>query len=377
MTTEREGRVSTHRNAFILIGIGGAVLATTGLAAIGSIVAPVFLALVLTICVHPLRVALERRGVPRGLATGSVITAVFLLLLGFGYAVLVAIGQFTELVPQFASEIEGWVSDAAAWLGSIGLNSAQLSDIAAGFDASSIVGFVGSLLGGVTGSISMLVVILTMLLLMAMDSAFLPTLLRQLQPHRPLVVTALAGYGSGVRRYMVVTTLLGLAQGLINWFVLVLLGVPGAFIWGLLSFLCSFIPNIGYFIAIVPPIFFGALVGGWPTVIAVVIVYGIVNAGVQSVVQPRVVGNAVALSQSLTFFSVLFWAVVLGPIGAILAIPLTLLVRMVLVDTNPSAGWIRPLLGDVGEAKAVMDAEDVDRKSERVARRAERRAGPG
>jgi predicted PurR-regulated permease PerM len=114
-------------------------------------------------------------------------------------------------------------------------------------------------------------------------------------------------------------------------------------------------------------------VGGWPTVVAVIIVYGIVNAGVQSVVQPRVVGNAVALSQTLTFFSVLFWGFVIGPIGAILAIPLTLLVRMMLVDTNPSMDWIRPLLGDLDETKAIMSASDAERKAARAAARAQRK----
>ena len=72
-------------------------------------------------------------------------------------------------------------------------------------------------------------------------------------------------------------------------------------------------------------------------VIAIIVVYGIVNAVVQSVVQPKVVGNAVALSQTLTFFSVLLWAVVLGAIGTILAIPLTLLFRAILVDSDPRA----------------------------------------
>lgn len=370
---DAEGPVSRHRNAFILMGIAGAVVATFGIAAIGSIFAPVFFALILTICVHPLRVWLERHGVPRGLATGSVIIAVLLLLLAFGYAVLIAIGQFAALIPQFQTQIQGWIGDVASWLASIGITADQIAAIGADFDPSVLVGFVGGLVGGLTGWITLLVIILTMLLLMAMDAAFLPTLLRQLHPRRPLVVTGLSVYAKNVRRYMVVTTLLGLAQGFLNWLALVLLGVPGAFIWGLLSFLCSFIPNVGYFIAIIPPIIFGGLVGGWPTVIAVILIYGIVNAGVQSVVQPRVVGNAVALSQSITFFSVLFWAVVIGPIGAILAIPLTLLVRLLLVDTNPSMAWMRPLLGDLDETKELMSESDAELKAARAARRAERR----
>ena len=369
-------RSGDHRNAFIMLGLGGAVVAAFGIAAAAAIVAPVFFALVLTICVHPLRVALERRGVPRGIATGSVITAVTLLLLAFGYAVLVAFGQFAELLPEFADEIREWGADVAAWLASIGIGADGVSALVADFDPASLVAFAGSLVGGLVGVTSALVIVFTMLLLMAMDAGYLPTLLRQTRPYRPLLVTALSGYATNVRRYMVVTTVLGIVQGAVNWLALVLLGVPGAFIWGLLAFLCSFIPNVGYFIAIIPPIIFGGLVGGWPTVIAVIVVYGLINAVIQSIIQPRVVGNAVSLSQTITFFSVLLWAVVLGPIGAILAIPLTLLLRVVLVDANPRVAWIRPLLGELDETKALIAETDAAAKAERHARHESSRTIP-
>jgi AI-2 transport protein TqsA len=368
-------RVSEHRNAFILMGIAGGVVVAFGLAAISGIFGPVFFALVLTICVHPLRVALEKRGVPRGIATGSVILAVVLLLLAFGYAVVVAFTQFAELLPQFADEIGAIGQSFAQWLSSIGVNADEIDSLAASFDPTALLGFLGGLVGGLTGWVTILVIIFTMLLLMAMDAGFVPTLLRQLYPARPLVVSSLVGYGSNVRRYMVVTTVLGLVQGVINWVALLILGVPGAFIWGLLAFVCSFIPNIGYFIAIIPPIVFGALVGGWPTVIAVIIVYGVINGVIQSVIQPRVVGKAVNLSQTITFFSVLFWAVVIGPIGAILAIPLSLLARLILVDSNPSMSWIRPMIGELDETKAIMAEFDAEAKAERKARRAEKTGG--
>jgi AI-2 transport protein TqsA len=376
-TAESLTPVSEHRNAFILIGLGGAAVTTFGLAAIAGIFGPVFFALVLTICVHPLRIALEKRGVPRGLATGSVITAVVLLLLAFGYLVLIAFGQFAELLPQFTAQIAAFGQDVAAWLSSIGINADEISDIAAGFDPSALLDFLWSLVGGLTGWVTIGVIVFTMLLLMAMDAGFIPTLLRQLYPARPLVVASLVGYGSNVRRYMVVTTVLGLAQGLINWIALVILGVPGAFIWGLLAFVCSFIPNIGYFIAIIPPIIFGGLVGGWPTVIAVIIVYGVINGIIQSVIQPRVVGKAVNLSQTITFFSVLFWAVVIGPIGAILAIPLSLLVRLILVDSNPSMSWIRPMIGELDETKVIMAQFDAEAKAARKERKAAKAGGRG
>jgi len=86
---------------------------------------------------------------------------------------------------------------------------------------------------------------------------------------------------------------------------------------------------------------------------------------VQSVVQPKVVGNAVALSQTLTFFSVLLWAVVLGAIGAILAIPLTLLARAVLVDSDPRARIWRGVIGDLRETKDLMKVESAAAKADR------------
>lgn len=360
---------SPHRNAYLLIGIGGGVLAVFGLAAIAGIFAPVFLAFVLTICVHPLRLTLEKRGVPRGIATGSVILAVTLTLVAFGYAALVAISQFGVLLNEFADEIEAAGQAFAEWLTTIGISSEEIQAMFANFDPSAVLDFLAGIFGGLASWISVLVIVFTMLLLMAMDAAFLPHLRTQLMPVRPLLVPAFVHYGDNVRRYMVVTTVLGLAQGIIDWIALLIIGVPGAFIWGLLAFVCSFIPNIGYFIAIIPPIIFGALVGGWPTVIAVILVYAVVNGIIQSVIQPRVVGKAVSLSQTITFFSVLFWAVVVGPIGAILAIPLTLLVRLTLVDTNPAMAWMRPMLGDVDETKQIMAESDAAAKAARKARK--------
>ncbi|GAA1812413.1 AI-2E family transporter [Agromyces neolithicus] len=359
---------NAHRNAFIMMGLGGATIAAFGLAAIAGVFAPFFLGVVLTICVHPLRVLLEKHGVSRGIATGAVIVTVIGLLLALGYAMLVAFGQFGALLAEFSDQIAAFGQDVAAWLASIGVASGEVADLSANFDPSTVVGFVGGLIGGITGLTSLLVIVFTMLLLMGMDAAFVPTLLKQLYPARPLVVASLVTYGANVRRYMVATTVLGLAQGVVDWIALVIIGVPGAFIWGLLAFVCSFIPNVGYFLALIPPIIFAALVGGWPMVVIVIVVYAVINGVIQSVIQPRVIGKAVNLSQTITFFSVLFWAVVIGPIGAILAIPLTLLVRLILVDSNPQMSWIRPLLGELDETKEAMARFDADAKAERMSR---------
>lgn len=364
-----ERRSGVPRGTIILLGLAAATVTAFGLASIRSIAAPFLLALILTICVHPLRSWMERRGVPRGIATGSTITAVFVLLAAFVFALVVAFGQFASLLPQYGPQLQQAATAVADWLKSIGFGQQQVEALVAGFNPSQLIAFFSGLVGSLASVTAGLVIVLTLLLLMAMDGAYVPSLLDQLATRRPQLVTALSGFAHGVRRYMVVTTVLGVAQGALNWLALLVMHVPGAFLWGLLSFLCSFIPNIGYFIAIIPPLFFGFLSGGWPVLIAVIVVYGVINAVVQSIVQPMVVGGAVSLNQTLTFVSVLFWAVVLGPLGAILAVPLTLLVRTVLIDADPNAAWWRPVTGDISEAKKLMKDADEKRRDERRSRR--------
>ncbi|MBM7504556.1 AI-2E family transporter [Agromyces aurantiacus] len=360
------------RATVVLLGIAAAVVVTFGLWAARGVVAPVFFAVVLTICVHPARRWLEGRGVPRGLATASAILAVFALLAGFFAILLIGLAQFTSLLPQYAPQIQTAAQNLANALASIGFGQEQVDTILSGLEPSRAVDVVTAILGGISGIVFGLVVVITLVILMAMDATYVPAILRGMQPRRPALVVALAAYGRNVRRYMVVTTALGLAQGVLNWLALLILQVPGAMLWGLLSFICSFIPNIGYFIAIIPPLVFGFLSGGWPTVIGVIVVYGIVNAVVQSIIQPKVVGKAVQLSESITFASVLFWALVIGPIGAILAVPLTLLGRTILIDADPSIHWWRPATGDVAEAKLVAAELVAENRAQSKAQRAEK-----
>lgn len=358
-----------HRAAFVLLALGGAALTAFGIAAISSLVASVFFGLVLTICVYPVRRWLEARGVPRGLATIAILVAVVALLGAFVTVLIISVGQFLTLLPQYTPQLEGWLAAVAAWLEGFGIGADQVAAILSSFQPTELIAWLGGIAGSAAGLLSWAVVLLTVLILMAADSAYASTITAGIAARRPAVGAALVRFGSGVRRYMVVTTGLGLAQGLVNWAALAVMGIPGAALWGLLSFLCSFIPNIGYFIALVPPIVFGALTGGWPVVIAVIVVYGVFNAVIQSIVQPKVVGSAVSLSQTITFVSVLFWAVVLGPMGAILAVPLTLLVRMILVDSDPRTAWIRPALGEVDEARREMRAADAAAQHTRRERR--------
>ncbi|GAB3246419.1 AI-2E family transporter [Arthrobacter pigmenti] len=354
----------------VLIALAGAVVVSFGMHAIGSILSPALLALVLTICAQPVRGWLTGHGTPAAVSTLAAGLTTFALLAAFVGLLIVALAQFVAMVPLYEAEIQQLGQQVGALLQNVGLEPEDggraLTAVA---DPSQYLNFFTGLLGGAFGLVALGVVVLTMLILMPADAVFAPTLLSQLEPAKPDFVHAMSTFVHSVRRYMVVTTALGLLQGALNGVALWLLGIPAALLWAILAFLCSFIPNVGYFLALVPPLVFGYLTGGWGTVVAIIVIYAVINAVVQSIIQPRVVGNAVALSQTLTFFSVLFWAVVLGPIGAILAVPLTLLVRAVLIDADPRAHIWRAAIGDLTDTKRLLQQEAAARKAARPRRK--------
>lgn len=331
----------------LVLGLAAAVVVAIGCAKFSTIIGPTVLALVVTICVQPVRVGLERMGLGRAFASAVVIVVILVLLVGFSAALVVSVAQFTTLFPQYADQIHAFEQSIAQWLTSLGIGQQQVEALLGSFDPAGIVSAVSGVVGSVFGLGVGLFLVLALIVFMTLDAGYSRVIARRLRPARPLLVDALEAFTASVRRYMVVTALLGAAVAVLDFVALLVLHVPGAALWGLLAFITGFIPNIGYWIGIIPPVVLALLANGWGNAVAVIVIYAVINGVIQSGLQPHIVGSAVSLNQTVTFLSLVFWSAVLGPLGAVLAIPLTLAVRALLVDANPDARWIRPVLGDV------------------------------
>jgi len=142
----------------------------------------------------------------------------------------------------------------------------------------------------------------------------------------------------------VVSTVFGLIVAVLDVAALFALGIPLALVWGVLSLISNYIPNVGFVIGLIPPPLLAFFEGGWQLALWVTVIYTAINVVVQSVIQPRFVGDAVGLSATLTFISLIFWGWVLGPLGALLAVPMTLLAKALLVDIDPTTRWAGPLI---------------------------------
>jgi AI-2 transport protein TqsA len=122
-----------------------------------------------------------------------------------------------------------------------------------------------------------------------------------------------------------------------------LIGVDFAPTWGLLAFLLNFIPNIGSIIAAVPAILLALIQLGLPSALLTLLGYLVVNITIGNFLEPRVMGRSLGLSTLVVFLSLLFWGWVLGPIGMVLSVPLTMTAKIALA-VNEDTRWLAVLL---------------------------------
>ena len=200
------------------------------------------------------------------------------------------------------------------------------------------------LLAGLAGVFSNMLFLLFVVAFMALDAAGFSRRLARARRQRADVVGALDTFAHGTRSYLLVSTVFGLIVAAIDAGFLWLVGVPLPLLWGLLAFITNYIPNVGFIIGLIPPALLALLEGGPRLMIIVIVAYSVINFIIQSVIQPKVMADAVNLSLTLTFLSLVFWSFVIGPIGAMLAVPLTLLMKALLLDVDPNTRWISSLL---------------------------------
>ncbi|OXM64143.1 AI-2E family transporter [Amycolatopsis vastitatis] len=338
------GGTSPPRALVVLLGAAAAVVVLAGIQAIAWFAGPVFLALVVVITLDPVRTWLRDKGLPRWLTVAVLVVTVYTALLAFFLVVVVSVAQLSALLPGYAGRVDELLHDGLTVLGRFGVGELQLRTMLSSLDVGKLVGLAGSLLAGVGGLVTNLAFLFALLLFLSAETAWAGRRLERIGRDRPWISASLRGFVTGTRRYLLVTTVFGGLVAALDTTALALLSVPGAVLWGLLAFVTNYIPNVGFVIGVVPPALIALLDGGWRSLLLVLVVYAALNFVVQSLIQPRFVAGSVGLSTLVTVLALVFWTWLLGPLGAVLAVPATLLAKALLVDVDPRARWADALL---------------------------------
>jgi AI-2 transport protein TqsA len=328
----------------ILLVLAALVIVVAGIQAARQIINPVLLGAFVAILATPLEERLLRRGWPRAAAMATTITVVALILFAFVVASAVAVLELGRRLPAYQDEFQALVQQIDDLLVSLGVSS-SVADLLAGLDMSALVQQAVSVARNAFS-------LMTMLALGGLVAAYLLLEVGRAERRaraafggRREVVDRFEGFARRLRTYLVVRAKLGLLAAVLDVVLLVVVGVPFAVLWGVLSFATSFIPNVGFIIALVPPALIALLEGGWVAAAIVIAGYVAINLVVDYAVQPRYMGAEVDLSPLVVIFSLLVWAFIIGPIGAILAVPLTL-VAVTVLESFDESRWLAVLMRD-------------------------------
>ena len=332
------------RGVTVLLGGAAAVAVVAGLRQLEWLVGPAFIAVVIVITVLPVQRWLRARGLPSWLSTVVLVVVVYAALIALATVLVVSLAQLARTLPRYQDEATALADSVTGVLSRLGLDPAQLADMAASADYGQAVSWAEGLVRGVTGVLSSLALLLGLLLFLSMEASGAGRRLALVAEDRPQLVVALHGFARSTRRYVGVSTAFGLLTGVVDAVALALLGVPLALLWGVLVFITNYLPYVGFWIGIVPPTLLALLEDGWGLALVVALLYTVVNFVVTLVIEPKYVGDVVDLSVTVTLVTLVFWAWVLGAVGAVLAVPLTLLVKALLVDADPRARWVDALL---------------------------------
>ena len=325
----------------ITLTVAAIVVGCTGIYMLHGLLAPAFFALTLVITVRPLVALASRYHVPRPISAVGAIILIYTFVIGLFAALGVAIAQLVETLPDYSAKFEAIWTQLQALLGRFGIDQSTLMNQVSGMlDTSRIVTLAQGMLSQVTSFGSVLMVMALTVVFLMFDMSRIELRARALMILKPEIAAALAGFAKAVRSYWLVSTIFGLIVAVLDVVALGLLGVPMAVTWGVLSFITNYIPNIGFFIGLIPPALLALVDSGPWTALWVVVAYAALNFVIQTLIQPKFTGDAVGLNTTTTFLSLLFWAEVIGALGTILAIPLTLFVKALLIDSDPRSRWV-------------------------------------
>lgn len=316
----------------VLFAIAAIAVVVGGMKAASGILVPALLALFIAIvCTEPMYWMMDR-GVPRAIS----ILVVVLGLLGLSSVVPFVITgsfvQFTAELPMYQERLDKLFEQSLIWVEEYGYDPESLRAV---LNPSAAFGYVQVVLTALGGMLTRFFLIMLLVIFILVDA--------------PKIHHSASAAGEVIRtvqHYFVIKTFTSFLTGAGVTVFLMVMDVQYPLLWGFLAFIFNFVPNIGSVLAAVPAVLLALLFAGIPSAIIVMIGYVVVNVTISNAIEPRIMGQQLGIKFVWIFVSLIAWGWVLGPVGMLLAVPLTMTLRIVF-DNHPDTVWIADILKPV------------------------------
>jgi predicted PurR-regulated permease PerM len=318
-----QNRLDRHYR--LLIGTAAFVIIAAGIREAAQLLNSMLLAMLLTVTVVPAFDALRRRGVSKGLAvvlTSLLLAGVLIVLLGM---LGLSGTRLIQVLPEYQDRALSLRKDLEGLLVSRGIEPERVFSLEL-VDPNRLLGLAAGFLSGLGRVLSQT------LLLILIVAFFLAE--RGIRDHTFQPGGTVARVARDVRQYLVITAFTGLGFSLVVYVLMLAVGTDLALVWAVLAFIMNYVPNIGIILSVIPPVILTLLELGWQRALVVLAGFLVLNFVVDNLIKPRFMQSGLDVPPLVGLLSLVVWAYLLGPVGALLALPLTIALRRVLQDAD-------------------------------------------
>lgn len=335
-------RVPEHNASRYLMTLAAAVIVIAGMKAAAPLLGPLLLAIFLAVVAAPPFMAMRQRGVPTGVALLVVVGVMVVMVVILTALVNLTVRNYADLLVQYQPALRSRTAELFAWLEAHGIaTSGAARDY---FNLEWAIRNLGAVVTKLGDLIATAFIVLVITIFMLLEATALPAKVRQMTDFGDGVYGTLRQIGLDLRRYMVLKTMTSLLTGALVIALLLALGVDFALTLGLLAFVLNFVPVVGALVASAPGIVLALLEFGFGTGIIAALGYLVINLGIHNGVEPRYMGHDLNLAPLVILISVIFWGWILGALGMLLAVPITMTLKVIL-EAGQETHWLGLMLG--------------------------------
>ncbi|MGD9853048.1 MAG: AI-2E family transporter [Nitrospirales bacterium] len=299
---------------------------------------------------------LRQKGLPAPLAACLVVLGV--LSVGFVFILIIgnSLTDFSKAMPRYQARLTEEIAPMVQWIQGLGF---QLNEdlLLKSIDPGASMRLVAKMLSGIGGILTnSFLILLTVIFILFEASSFQQKVQAALGNPKGML-SQFQRIIDSVNHYLALKTLVSLGTGVVVAIWVALLGIDFPVIWGLLAFLLNYIPNLGSIIAAVPPVLLGYIQFGIGRALLVAAGFVVVNVVFGNAIEPKLMGRKLGLSTLVVFLSLIFWGWVWGPVGMLLSVPMTMVVKIAL-ESSPTTKWISILLDSEGSVRTATTTSD-------------------
>jgi AI-2 transport protein TqsA len=331
------------KTAQVLVILASFVIVAAGMKAAESIIVPFLLALFISIVTSPPFFWLQKKGIPKGIALLLIILFFLILISLIGILIGTSVTDFTTKLPFYEEKLQDQTRAVILWLTENKFIEPDF-ELAKALNPSSILKVVGDTFNQIGNLIANGFLILLTVIFMMLEISSLPLKLKRMLSNPDKSILRLQAVFDKINKYIAIKTWVSLGTGILVYILLLIIGVDYAILWAVLAFALNFIPTIGSIIALIPPALLAIIQLGIGEAFIVLLGYLVINTIMGNILEPKFMGKGLGLSTLVVFLSLIFWGWILGPIGMLLSVPLTITIKIVL-DSSEETRWLSVLLG--------------------------------